>query len=305
MFRFLAEFGYRYLCVREDSIVPGTRCEEDLTAGRDLSSIPPSQACLLMRPVCRGDAREESLCRIRLGSFLKKRLFGGQRNLVSLDEPYDVMARLLKRSAVTGHPRRRRQQRTHLRQASGRFPDATAYAFEPNPLYTQTLQELRPSRSAVSPAVRRRSRIGSGRDRLHIMESPGATSLLKPADRLKDVVPAGAAIKAVSEVDLVTLDEWAGRNGNPSIELMKFDIQGAELQALRGAARMLRESTLLVYTEIWFNAVYDGCALVRRDRRVPAPQGFALYDMYKPKYDPHGLLVWADAIFLNLERVPW
>lgn len=35
VFRFLAELGYRYLCVREDAIVPAGVLEEDLTKGRD------------------------------------------------------------------------------------------------------------------------------------------------------------------------------------------------------------------------------------------------------------------------------
>lgn len=35
VFGFLAELGYRYLCVREDAIVPAGVLEEDLTRGRD------------------------------------------------------------------------------------------------------------------------------------------------------------------------------------------------------------------------------------------------------------------------------
>jgi FkbM family methyltransferase len=239
----------------------------------------------------------------RLSTFLKKKLFGGKRNLISLDEPYAVMARLLKGAAVAGILDAGASNGHISERLLGWFPRATAYAFEPNPLYARTLQDLmrrdpriRPQFAALSDRV--------GRDRLHIMESPGATSLLKPAERLKDVAPTGSAVKTVSEVDVVTIDEWAARNGNPSIELMKFDIQGAELKALRGAERMLRESTLLVYTEIWFNAVYDGSPLYSEIDAFLRTQGFALYDIYKPKYDPHGLLVWADAIFLNLAKTP-
>lgn len=239
----------------------------------------------------------------RLSSFLKKKLFGGQRNLVSLDEPYAVMARLLKRSAVTGILDAGASNGHISERLLGWFPRATAYAFEPNPLYAQTLQDLaerdprfRPHFAALSDRV--------GRDRLHITESPGTVSLLKPTERLKDLVSTGAAIKTISDVEIVTLDEWAVRNGNPSIELMKFDIQGAELKALRGAERMLRESTLLVYTEVWFNAMYDGSPLYGEIDAFLRTQGFALYDIYKPKYDPHGLLTWADAMFLNVAKMP-
>lgn len=239
----------------------------------------------------------------RLSTFLKKKLFGGNRNLISLDEPYAVMARLLNGAVVTGILDAGASNGHISERLLGWFPRATAYAFEPNPLYVQTLQDLTRRDPRIRPQfVALSDRIG--RDRLHITESPGATSLLEPAERLKDVAPTGSTVKAVSEVDIVTLDEWAARNGNPSIELMKFDIQGAELKALRGAERMLRESTLLVYTEIWFNAVYDGSPLYSEIDAFLRTQGFALYDIYKPKYDPHGLLVWADAIFLNLAKTP-
>jgi FkbM family methyltransferase len=238
-----------------------------------------------------------------LSSFLKKKLFGRQRNLVSLDEPYAVMARLLKRSAVTGILDAGASNGHISERLLGWFPNAAAYAFEPNPLYARTLQDLARRDPRIRPQFAALSDRG-GRDCLNIMESPGATSLLKPAERFNEMVPVGAAIQSVSEVDVVTLDEWAGRNGNPSIELMKFDIQGAELKALQGAERMLRESTLLVYTEIWFNAVYDGSPLYGAIDAFLRTQGFALYDMYKPKYDPHGLLMSVDAIFLNLAKVP-
>lgn len=239
----------------------------------------------------------------RLSSFLKKKLFGKQRNLVSLDEPYAVMAKLLKRSTVTGILDAGASNGHISERLLSWFPQATAYAFEPNPLYTQILQDLarrdpriRPQFAAISDRV--------GRDRLHITESPGTVSLLKPGEHLKDLVSTGATIKTVSEVDVLTLDEWAARNGNPSIELMKFDIQGGELKALRGAERMLCESTLLVYAEIWFNPMYDGSPLYGEIDAFLRTQGFVLYDIYKPKYDPHGLLTWADALFLNQAKVP-
>ncbi len=238
----------------------------------------------------------------RLSSFLKKSLFGGQRNLVSLNEPYRVMAELLKRSSVKGILDAGASN-GHISERLLRwFPTATVYAFEPNPSYAQTLHEyarrdprFRPQPMALSDQA--------GRLPLHIMESPGTTSLLKPADRLHCVAPSGATVSSVVDVDVVSIDEWAARNGNPSIELMKFDIQGAELKALRGAERMLRESTLLVYAEIWFNPMYEGSPLYGEIDAFLRAQGFVLYDIYKPKYDPHGLLTWADALFLNQAKV--
>jgi len=59
----------------------------------------------------------------------------------------------------------------------------------------------------------------------------------------------------------VTLDEWTKRNGKIAIELLKFDIQDVELQALRGAVDVFQNSTVLVYTEILFNPLYEDGAV--------------------------------------------
>jgi len=104
-------------------------------------------------------------------------------------------------------------------------------------------------------------------------------------------------------VELVTIDNWAQRNGDLSIELMKFDIQGGELKALRGAVRMLENSTLVVYAEISFNPLYEGGAVYSEIDLFLRDYGFGLYDMYKPKYNQRGLIMWANAIFVNAERL--
>ena len=118
----------------------------------------------------------------KFGSFLKKRLLGKNRNLVSFDEPFEVMPRLLKGHRVTGIIDAGASNGRISKRLLRRFPAAQAYAFEPNPLYE------------------------------------------------------GGAL--YSEIDLF----------------------------LRG-------------------------------------NGFGLYDMYKPKYGPNGLVMWANAIFVNLQRL--
>jgi len=93
------------------------------------------------------------------------------------------------------------------------------------------------------------------------------------------------------------------RRGNPAIQLMKFDIQGAELKALRGATCLLGGPTLLVYAEIWFNPAYDGAAIYSEVDLFLREYGFVLYDIFRPKYNRDGMIMWGNAIFLNLKQV--
>ena len=221
---------------------------------------------------------------------------------MSLDEPYVVMARLLKGCKVTGIIDAGASNGRISKRLLRRFPAAHVYAFEPNSLYTETLKQYAKDDSRFHPQFLALSDY-EGEAELHMTESPGCTSLFAPAKRLKEISPQGASVKSLEKVELVTIDKWASRNGDPAIQLMKFDIQAGELRALRGAVRVLQSSTLLVYTEIWFNPVYNDGAIYSEIDLFFREYGFILYDMFKLKYNHNGLIMWGNAIFLNAQRL--
>lgn len=238
----------------------------------------------------------------RFSSFIKKKLLGKNQNLVSLDEPYEVMARILKGCRVTGIIDAGASDGRISKRLLRKFPAADIYAFEPNPLYTETLKQYAKDDSRFHPQFLALSDHEGTAD-LYVTESPGCTSLFAPAKRLKEISLQGASVKSLEKVELVTIDKWAERNGDPAIQLMKFDVQAGELKALRGAVHVLARSTLLVYTEIWFNHVYDDGAIYSEIDLFFREYGFVLYDMFKPKYSPNGLITWGNAIFLNAQRL--
>lgn len=238
----------------------------------------------------------------RLSSFIKKKLLGKNKNLVSLDEPYEVMARLLKSHQVTGIIDAGASDGRVSKRLLRKFPKACAYAFEPNPFYAEMLKQYAKDDPRFHPQFLALSDHEGTAD-LHITESPGCTSLLSPGKPLEEISPHGASVKSVEKIRIVTIDEWARRNANPAIQVMKFDIQGEELRALRGAVRVLHSSTLLVYTEIWFNCPYEGGAIYSEIDLFLREHGFVLYDLYKPKYNAKGLIMWGNAIFLNVRRL--
>ncbi len=235
-------------------------------------------------------------------SFMKKKLLGKNQNLVSLDEPYEVMAHILKDCEVTGIIDAGASDGRISKRLLRKFPAAHVYAFEPNPLYTETLKQYAKDDSRFHPQFLALSD-HEGTAELYVTESPGCTSLFAPAKRLKEISVQGASVKSLEKVELVTIDKWAERNGDTTIQLMKFDIQAGELKALRGAVRVLQSSTLLVYTEIWFNPVYKDGAIYSELDLFFREYGFALYDMFKLKYNPNGLIMWGNAIFLNVRRL--
>ncbi len=237
----------------------------------------------------------------KFGTFLKKKILRKDQNLISLEKPFAVMGNLLKGAGIknildAGASNGRISQKL-LRN----FPNANAYAFEPNPLYVEALNEYASRDKRFHPQFLALSD-ECGTAELNITASAGNTSLLTPSDKLREIDP-GAVITKKEKVELVTIDEWAKANGDLTIELMKFDIQGAELKALQGATEMLKESTLAIYIEVWFNCPYSGGANYCEIETYLRKFGFILYDLYGPKYNPKGALTWANAIFLQEEKL--
>ena len=238
----------------------------------------------------------------RFSSFIKKAFLGKNRNLVSLDEPYQVMAHLMKEVQVTGIIDAGASNGRMSRRLLRIFPGATVYGFEPNTLYAKMLQRYAKEDSRFHPQFLALSDYEGTAD-LHITESPGNTSLFVPGQHLKSIEPHGASVKSLEEVEVVTIDQWLERNGDPAIQLIKFDIQGGELRALQGAVRILQNSTYLVYTEILFNSLYNKGAIYSEIDLFLRKQGFILHDIFKPRYHPNGRLLWGNAIYLHSGRL--
>lgn len=238
----------------------------------------------------------------QISSFIKKKLLGKNNNLISLDEPYEVMRRLLKGHDITGIIDAGASDGRISKRLLRKFPVAHAYAFEPNPLYFDSLQQYSKEDSRFHPQFLALSD-HEGNAELYITRSPGNASLFMPGRRLKEIDPQGSCVERLEKAQIVTIDDWAKRNGDIDIQLMKFDIQGGELKALRGATRVLQYSTLLVYTEIWFNCPYEDGAIYSEIGLFFRKHGFVLYDIYKPKYNLNRLIMWGNAIFLNAERL--
>lgn len=238
----------------------------------------------------------------RFSVFIKKKFFAKGRNLVSVEEPFSLMPKLLKNCKVNGiidaGASNGRISRRFLRW----FPDAKVYAFEPNPAYLDDLKEYAKNDPRFCPQFLALSDC-RGLFELNITSSRGNVSLLKPSRHLLDVDPEGSVVETVEKVQVVAIDDWVEGNGNPSIEILKFDIQGNELKALKGASRTLSGSVAMVYTEVCFNPMYEEGAVFGQIDLLLREYGFDLYDFYGPKYGPNGILLWANAIFINSGKI--
>lgn len=239
----------------------------------------------------------------RFSTYLKKKVLKKNQNLVSLDDPYDVLEGLLKGHSVKGILDAGASNGHVSKRMLIKFPSAQAYAFEPNPMYKDGLVEYAKRDVRFHPQFLALSD-HEGTAELNITASAGNTSLLNPSPGFKKIDPEGSQIRKVVKVPLVTIDGWAKQNGGAPIEIMKFDIQGSELAALKGATETLKRSTLIVYSEIWFNCAYEQGSHFGELDLFLRDQGFAVYDFFKPGYGKTGgQLMWANAIFIHADKV--
>ncbi|MBR0652493.1 FkbM family methyltransferase [Roseomonas terrae] len=190
--------------------------------------------------------------------------------------------------------------------------DAEVVGFEPNRAALAELERRRGPLERYFPHA-----VGDGaRHVLHICQAPGMTSLLEPDPAVLSLFhgfPDWGCVLATEAVDTVRLDDVAETAG---ADLLKLDIQGAELMVLRHAEARLRDA-VVIQAEVEFLPLYRGQPLFSEMEIFLRARGFVLHRFFptvsrvvQPMMvngDPYaglGQLVWADAVFIrDLTRI--
>ena len=130
---------------------------------------------------------------------------------------------------------------TALRFASA-FPMATIFSFEPVPAsFERLVHSTRDNKriKAFNIAMGERAGIAT----MHLTHSAGSNSIVR----------VDSATGAV-DVSIDTVDGFADRHTTGTIDLLKIDVEGYELQVLRGASQRLSERRIrFVFAECVFS----------------------------------------------------
>lgn len=169
------------------------------------------------------------------------------------------------------------------------------HCFEPTPAHLEILR----GRFVESPRVHvHEYGLGSKPSTMlmHINRMQDTNSLLE-STRIGATSDKSCETVDKVEVEIRTLDDECRRLGLDSIDLLKLDVQGYELEVLRGASGLLnRRKIRLVYTETYFKPQYHNQPLFWEIGSYLSGFGFSLVDFYDLYYNEEQVL-WGDAIF--------
>lgn len=183
-----------------------------------------------------------------------------------------------------------------------RAPLATVHCFEPN---SAIVKELRKS------AIKYGSHLGQPRC---IVEASGvgenheqgelivtglaeASSFLTGSQQLGQGWPQTDFTEHRRElVEIIRLDDYMDRSGISSVKLLKLDIQGLELSALKGCGQRLEDIEYII-CEVQFVALYESAPLWDEIVKYLQPRNFKPLVMDGFCFGPSGQPLQADILF--------
>jgi FkbM family methyltransferase len=179
------------------------------------------------------------------------------------------------------------------------FPNSTIYCFEPFVesferlrLRFQTDKKIIPFPLAVADKA--------GYRQFFINHFDATNSLLRRPSAGRRYYHEAGTLKTVAEVSTTSIDEFIDAHPLETSALVKLDIQGGELSALRGAVRLLSsERAVLLYVEVEFVALYQDQPLFHEICAFLAGFGYSLFNLYDLHVSDNGQLRYGDALFVN------
>ena len=130
---------------------------------------------------------------------------------------------------------------------------------------------------------------------MHVSARDDSSSLLPISSLQEEIFPGTGEIETL-DVRVAPLDAFVDKNNILAPAMLKLDVQGFELDALRGCESLLSRFEW-VYCECSFVELYSGQKLAADVIDWLSSKGFRIKGMYNPAYDRAGQAIQADFLF--------
>lgn len=171
------------------------------------------------------------------------------------------------------------------------FPDARIYSFEP--VQSTYLKLLRNTRG-----------LGVYCLRVALAETPGKREMYLYESSVLNTLVVSESATETEEAPVTTIDQFAEENKIKTIDLLKIDTEGLDLEVLQGATRTISSGVVsLVIVEAGFHRGDNRHVLFDDVRDFLCERGFSVYGIYDQTLERSGerRLRFANVLF---HRIP-
>jgi FkbM family methyltransferase len=168
-------------------------------------------------------------------------------------------------------------------------PNLTIYGFDADPdacAAANTDIELRQQNGQVNwQEFHIPMGLGSfiGEAKLYVTKDPMCNSLYPPNDAYLGRFTGLAEVSSLDfevDIEITTLDDFCQVEGVDEIDFLQIDVQGADIDVLKGATWILERSILAIKIEVEFSHLYKGQPLFGDVDTFMRKNGFTLFDLY-------------------------
>ena len=176
------------------------------------------------------------------------------------------------------------------------FPNAKIFSFEPLPKPVTVFRRVFARDDATVLHV---AAIGPQPEQstMHVSARDDSSSLLPISSLQEEIFPGTSEVKTI-EVQVGPLDSFVDEVDIAVPAMLKLDVQGFELDALKGCESLLSKFEW-VYCECSFVELYSGQKLAADVIDWLSNRGFRVKGIYNTSYDSAGQAVQADFIFIR------
>jgi FkbM family methyltransferase len=176
------------------------------------------------------------------------------------------------------------------------FPSSVIHSFEPS---AETFDLLRQNTAGENDVHVWQYGVGSSVGKQTFLENTESDM----SSFLELSTSGWGELKKRAVVDVTTIDRFLADQSIVSVDILKSDTQGYELEVFRGAEETMRANKIgLIYFEFIFSQMYRNLPRFDEVYRYLSDRGFLLVSIYDIHHQ-NSLADWANVLFVNREYV--